>query len=111
MPVVWLGLGGTLLDLLNGGQRHAWLLCGCRPGEQTHAVAVPLPSRSLVLPRQYCLLPFGSSRPSCKTPAGYDKCKVQREALESYMRAREAFGEQATSLDHQRQQRQQEGAD
>ncbi|KAL4423133.1 hypothetical protein ABPG77_004816 [Micractinium sp. CCAP 211/92] len=48
MPVVALGLAGTMLDILNG----------------------------------------------------YDKCKDQRAALESYMRSKEAFGQQHTSLEH-----------
>ncbi|KAI7842771.1 hypothetical protein COHA_003519 [Chlorella ohadii] len=54
-PVVYLGLGGTLLDLING----------------------------------------------------YDKCKAQRQALESYMRSTEAFGQQGTSLQHSLAERQQ----
>ncbi|KAL4458277.1 hypothetical protein ABPG75_013142 [Micractinium tetrahymenae] len=47
MPVVVLGLAGTMLDILNG----------------------------------------------------YDKCKDQRAALESYLRSKEAFGQQHTSLE------------
>ena len=38
---------------------------------------------------------------------GYDKCKAQRQALESYMRSTEAFGQQGTSLQHSLAERQQ----
>lgn len=31
-------------------------------------------------------------------PSGFDKCKAQRAALESYVRNKDAFGAQATSL-------------
>jgi hypothetical protein len=32
---------------------------------------------------------------------GFDKCKEKREALESYLRSRQAFGAQATTLERQ----------
>lgn len=46
-------------------------------------------------------------------PAGFDKCKAQRAALEGYVKNREAFGRQGTSLEHslgswERQQQEQE---
>ncbi|PRW61191.1 Hydroxyacyl-thioester dehydratase type mitochondrial [Chlorella sorokiniana] len=55
-PVVYLGLAGTLLDLING----------------------------------------------------LDKCKTQRQALESYLRSTEALGQQGTSLPHTLADRQQQ---
>ena len=63
-------------------------------GHPAHAVSCSLSASA----RPPACLPA----PSLPTnrPAGYDKCKAQRQALESYLRSKEAFGQQATSLEH-----------
>lgn len=126
MPVVYLGLAGERHEGerlgdgrlivpsrkgMHSGCREAllWRFYGhgempCRLGHSgfCHALQSPLPS----------LPPISSAGTLADLVSGFDKCKPQRQALERYLEAAEAFGPQATSGQawalRQRQQRAEE---
>ena len=104
MPVVFFGLAGTLLDLLNGkcSSRMAGWEGSIKPAAEPAARLLSPPP----CPRLLCFTVTQSFAHAhdCPLPrlaAGYDKCKSQRDALEGYMRSKEAFGRQPTSLERQ----------
>lgn len=95
MPVLYLGVAGTVLDLVTGAPRQLLQpTAQCPTCTVAAAPAAAVPADTWF---QLCTC-FAINPAVMQSCAGFERCKDKREALESYLRNREAFGWQPTSV-------------